>query len=154
VAIDEVAALPLENGFRGAVLLESGTFTCAQTIRISTSGVVLRGSGSGARDGPKTTITLSGRPHTAIVLRAASGGRDQRSSDGAQPASDKSGGAGDEFKPASTTIVDDYVPSGATKFTVADAAGFDLGDTISDAALKVAARTGWERWAEDGNLGA
>jgi hypothetical protein len=31
-AINEVAALPLENGFRGAVLLAPGTFTCSGTI--------------------------------------------------------------------------------------------------------------------------
>src|SRR5688572_28682201 len=30
-AIDEVAALPLEEGFRGAVLLAPGTFPCSRT---------------------------------------------------------------------------------------------------------------------------
>ena len=47
-AINEVAKLPLANGFRGAVLLAPGTYACSQTIRIPTSGIVLRGSGSGA----------------------------------------------------------------------------------------------------------
>ena len=46
-AIDEVAAMPLKDGFRGAVLLAPGTFTCSATITIPASGVVLRGSGSG-----------------------------------------------------------------------------------------------------------
>src|SRR5580692_3963876 len=45
-AIDAVAALPLQNGFRGAVLLAPGTFTCSNTIVIPASGVVLRGSGA------------------------------------------------------------------------------------------------------------
>ncbi len=49
-AIDEVAALPLVDGFRGAVLLKPGTFSCASTINLRESGVVLRGSGSGADD--------------------------------------------------------------------------------------------------------
>src|SRR5215218_8590032 len=43
-AIDEVAAMPLQNGFRGTVLLSAGTFTCSGTLTIAASGVVLRGS--------------------------------------------------------------------------------------------------------------
>src|SRR5258707_15419923 len=69
-AITEVAGMKLENGSRGAVLLEVGTFTCSNTITLSASGVVLRGSGSGAADGPKTTIKLVGKPHNAITVRA------------------------------------------------------------------------------------
>ncbi|MGB7156462.1 MAG: hypothetical protein WBD40_00265, partial [Tepidisphaeraceae bacterium] len=73
-AIDEVAKLPLdEKGFRGAVLLGPGTFTCAETITIPTSGVVLRGSGSGASGGEKTTIKLAGKPHLALAVRAPEG---------------------------------------------------------------------------------
>src|SRR5436853_6666901 len=41
-ALDAVAALPLKDGFRGAVLLAPGTFGCAGTIKITASGVVLR----------------------------------------------------------------------------------------------------------------
>src|SRR5438876_4950921 len=51
-AIDEVGAMPMKDGFRGAVVLSAGTFTCAQTITISASGVVLRGSGA---DGANAT---------------------------------------------------------------------------------------------------
>src|SRR5215213_2676134 len=46
-AIDEVAAMPLQNGFRGTVLLSPGIFNCSGTLTIAASGVVLRGSGSG-----------------------------------------------------------------------------------------------------------
>src|SRR5439155_20838448 len=67
-AIDEVAALPLVAGFRGAVLLERGVFPCASTIAISTSGVVLRGSG--ADGSPVSTIKLVGKPHLAIAVRS------------------------------------------------------------------------------------
>src|SRR3954463_12165421 len=37
-AIDAVAAMPIENGFRGAVELAAGTFNCATTITLSASG--------------------------------------------------------------------------------------------------------------------
>src|SRR5438045_4012468 len=47
-AIDAVSAMKLEGKFRGAVLLAPGRFTCSRSLNISTSGVVLRGSGSGA----------------------------------------------------------------------------------------------------------
>jgi hypothetical protein len=113
-AIDAVAALPLKDGFRGAVLLAPGTFSCTQTITIATAGVVLRGSGSGAGGGPTSTIKLSGRPHLAIAVRQGRGRRDRLES--------PSGG---------TPISDAYVPSGATSFRVADAAGFTVGDTIA-----------------------
>jgi hypothetical protein len=45
-AINYVSALPLDqNGFRGAILLEKGTFEVEGGLTIRTSGVVLRGSG-------------------------------------------------------------------------------------------------------------
>jgi hypothetical protein len=45
-AIDYVSALSVDqNGFRGAILLEKGTFEVAGGLTIKTSGVVLRGSG-------------------------------------------------------------------------------------------------------------
>ncbi len=47
-AIDFVSSLPLdENGFRGCILLESGIYHLAGSIRIQASGIVLRGSGVG-----------------------------------------------------------------------------------------------------------
>jgi hypothetical protein len=119
-ALDEVAKLPLENGFRGAVLLGPGTFNCAGTITIGASGVVLRGSGSGAAPGGKTTIKLTGKPHLAISVRGGGGGG------GGRNAGDEQGGAG-----AQTMIADAYVPSGTTSFAVVDAKGFAVGDTIA-----------------------
>jgi len=106
-AINEVAALKLSE--RGAVLLAPGVFTCSNTLTIAASGIALRGSGSGP-DG--TTLKLTGRPHNGITIR----------------------GTG-EPKPTDLTshetkIADAYVPSGASRFTVADAKGFAVGDTI------------------------
>jgi hypothetical protein len=119
-AIDEVAKLPAQTGFRGAVLLGPGTFTCADAIRLSADGVVLRGSGNtpGSR---RTTIKLVGRPHVAIMVRGGERSRGRRSGgdDGDRAAR---GGA--------TAITDAYVPSGATSFTVADASGLAPGDRV------------------------
>ena len=45
-ALDYVGTLPLDkNGFRGAVLLQNGTYKVEGQLRIDKSGVVLRGSG-------------------------------------------------------------------------------------------------------------
>jgi ribosomal protein L28 len=45
-ALDYVAGLPVDaNGFRGAVLLQKGTYEVLGQLRITASGVVLRGSG-------------------------------------------------------------------------------------------------------------
>jgi hypothetical protein len=109
--LDDVAVLPLKNGFRGAVLLEPGTYPCSQAINISASGIVIRGSGT-----EKSTIKLTGKPHNAIDVRAPRGG---------------GGGNTGGFRPAETTVTDVYVPSGTNTFTVADASGFAAGDTIA-----------------------
>lgn len=46
-ALDYVGSLPLsKDGFRGAVLLEKGTFNVGGNLRINSSGVILRGSGT------------------------------------------------------------------------------------------------------------
>lgn len=113
-AIDAVSALPLENGFRGAVLLAPGTFPCARTITIAASGVVLRGSGTQGES--KSTIKMTGRPHLAIAVRTPRG-RGEPETDG--------------FNAAQTLIADGYVPSGEVSFNVVDANGFAAGDTIA-----------------------
>jgi hypothetical protein len=105
-AIDQVSAMPLKNGFRGAVVLAQGTFLCSGTLNINASGVVLRGNGpvTGA-----TTLKETGDPHVAIVVA----GKEEIHT------------AGD---PAH--ITEAYVPSGAQSITVDNAAAFAVGDTI------------------------
>ncbi|WP_114781909.1 discoidin domain-containing protein [Botryobacter ruber] len=115
-AIDEVAAMPLVNGFRGAVELAPGTFTCSGTLTIPVGGVVLRGNGSGKGG---TTIKMTGDKHTAITIAARGENR---------PATGDTGAAGSGS--AQTTITDSYVPFGVSSFTVANAAGFKTGDLI------------------------
>jgi hypothetical protein len=116
-ALDAVAGLPLRDGFRGAVLLAPGTYSCSGTVKIAASGVVLRGSGSGGER--RSTLKLVGKPHNAVTV----GGKaaDEGEAEGAdrRPA-----------KAAKTTIADRYVPSGSRSFTVRDAGGFAAGDVI------------------------
>ncbi len=113
-AIDKVSALSPEKGFRGAVLLAPGDYTCSKTISIQGSGVVLRGSGSGVGG---STIKMVGGRHVAVAV-GGSRGRG-RVSDATQ-----------ESDRVQTSISDAYVPSGARSFTVADASGFAVGDAM------------------------
>jgi hypothetical protein len=103
-AIDEVSALPLVNGFRGAVELAAGTFQCSGTLTIAASGVVLRGAGSAA-----TTIQMTGDPHLALRI----GGQLQQKETGVR-----------------TVVTDAYIPAGATVLHLADASKLQPGDTV------------------------
>ena len=122
-AIDKVAAMPLQGQFRGAVLLAPGDYTCSGTITISASGVVLRGSG--AQGQTRSTLKLAGQPHLGLAIRSPGGRR------GGGGAATTDAGRSDGFKAFETSIADAYVPSGVMTFTVADATGLAVGDTIS-----------------------
>ncbi len=74
-AINSVSALPVDtNGFRGAVLLSVGTYDVATTINITTSGVILRGSGD-ALNGGGTVIHATGTGERTIINVNGSGSR-------------------------------------------------------------------------------
>jgi len=105
-AIDEVSALPVVAGVRGAVLLAPGHFRCNETLTIAASGVVLRGSGAGEAG---TEVELTGAPHLAFSIFGKS-----------------------SIVPAGspTPVADAYVPAGAMSFNVRDASGLEAGDTI------------------------
>ncbi len=107
-AIDQVSAMPLVRGFRGAVLLAPGTFSIGGSLRIAASGVVLRGSGADPEHG--TIMNVTGAPRTVIAMAGS--------------------GTWDTSAGPSSTITDDYVPSGATAFHVADASAFHVGQTV------------------------
>jgi hypothetical protein len=135
-AIDEVSKLPLINGFRGAVVLAPASiYNCQETIRISASGVVLRGGQ--ITDGPKATLKLTGRPHGAISVGGGRGRRDAAS----QPAAATSDG----FVEFETRIADTYVPSGSTAFGVENAQGLAVGDWIS---IRRPVTEAWVRFME------
>jgi hypothetical protein len=106
-AIDEVSRLAADsNGFRGAVVLERGTYEVGAALRISASGVVLRGSGSNEGG---TTVRVTGSPHRFLDISGA-------------------GSWQVEGEPAA--ILDAYVPSGARQVSVDGAARFKAGDVV------------------------
>ena len=71
-AIDAVSKLPATGGARGAVLLAPGTFHLQGSLSITTSGVVLRGSGSGSGG---TVLQIAGAPRTVITVAGTGAGR-------------------------------------------------------------------------------
>ncbi len=106
-ALAGVSALPVTGGFRGAVLLAPGTFEIAGTLAINTSGVVLRGSGSGAGG---TVLHVTGAPRQVMRVNGS--------------------GAAQPDPTATARITDSYVPSGARSFDVDNPAVFAVGDSV------------------------
>ncbi|HZS26984.1 MAG TPA: hypothetical protein VFB76_07115 [Candidatus Angelobacter sp.] len=105
-AINAVSSLPLAAGFRGAVLLSPGAYKVSAPLEINASGVVLRGSGSGAGG---TTITMTGKPHTFVEIRGE--GKAEQIGNAAQ-------------------ITDSYLPAGTASLHVNDKSGFHVGDMV------------------------
>lgn len=96
-ALDYAASLPLDaNGFRGAVLLQKGIYEVFGQLRITASGVVLRGSGVN-----ETTIIGAGTGRLALIKIVG-----------------KNDIPGDML---GMKITDVYVPVNATSFNVGDA---------------------------------
>ncbi len=106
-AIDYVASLPLDkDGFRGAVLLEKGTYEVAGSLRITASGVVLRGSGANAGG---TTILGTGFSRDNLITIA---------------------GKNDRQLTTTVSISDGYVPVNAQQIHVAKSTDFKVGDYV------------------------
>jgi hypothetical protein len=109
-AIDRVSrATPDGAGLRGAVLLSRGTYHVAGTLHVAASGVVLRGEGQG-EDG--SVLVCEGKTKHNLIEVAGTGSR------------------GYDSPAEATEITDDYVPVGATTFTVADASRLTVGRTV------------------------
>ena len=108
-ALDHVGATaPDAAGFRGAVWLAPGHYQIEGTIRMRSSGVVLRGSGPG-EDGTVLEATGCGR-RTLIEVGP--------------------GDATSRFGPT-VEVVEESVPAGTTRFRLADAGGFAPGAAVS-----------------------
>src|SRR3954468_4176892 len=119
-AINAVAAMPLDaNGFRGAVLLNPGTYEVGTQINITTSGIVLRGSGAG-----QTLIHATGVGERTIINVNGSGTRTAVSG-------------------TTHTITDKYVPVGSISFTVDSTANLHVGDQV------VVHRPSTQQWIND-----
>ena len=104
-ALDQMAALaPDAAGLRGAVLLAPGRYEIEGQLKITVSGVVLRGSGAG-EDG--TVLLATGTGRRALIEIA---GRDARRS------------LGDP-----RIVIDEIVPVGAASLRLADTSGLEPG---------------------------
>ena len=111
-AIDYVSSLPLDsNGFRGAVLLNSGYYFVYGTLKITTSGVILRGSG---RDNTRI-LGLGNTPANRDIIKM--GGLSETQFAGKVPGT-------------KTNIISPIVKVGDKKFRVDDASLFQVGDNI------------------------
>jgi hypothetical protein len=118
-AIDEVSSKPLDkNGYRGTVLLKKGVYKIPESIHIAASGIVLRG------EGDATKLVATAKKQVSLI--------------------DVSGkGNITELKGSRTKITDDYIPTGAFSFTVANAKDLSTGDKI------IVFRPGTEQWIKD-----
>lgn len=112
-AIDAVAQRPVDaRGFRGAVLLERGTFRVAESLAIREGGIVLRGEGPDPSRGGTTLIATGKKKRTLIEVGLVRGpGRR-------------------EIEGTRRQITDAYVPWSARSFAVESAAGYQVGDRI------------------------
>jgi hypothetical protein len=109
-AIDAISAQIAQDHKPRAIQLTAGIFLCSQTLRITSSGIVLRGSGSIANSAEhSTTLQLTGEPHVAIEIQGSLQG-------------------GTDGPPAH--IVQPYVPAGAQTIELDDASSFHPGDKV------------------------
>jgi hypothetical protein len=108
-ALQEVAALtPDASGMRGAVLLAPGRYEIAGQLKITASGVVLRGSGNG-EDG--TILVATGTDRRALIEVA---GRDLPRTLGGP-----------------IQVADERVPVGATRLKLAGTSGLKAGTAVT-----------------------
>ena len=123
-AIDYVSQLPYDaNGFRGAVLLKSGTYHVEGTLNITASGVVLRGEGQ--RPDATVIVDTGQAADTLIAVK---------------------GGSRTEITSTRTRIIDSFVPVGVTRLRVSSAAGLSVGDRI------IVHRQTNDKWIDDLNM--
>ncbi|MFL5739410.1 MAG: DUF6298 domain-containing protein [Flavisolibacter sp.] len=104
-ALDYVASLPLDkNGFRGAVLLQKGVYKIEGQLKMTSSGVVLRGSGVN-----QTTLLGNGTDRLTLIRIL---------------------GVNNKMVNKEISIADAYVPVGATRLSVPSPNNFKEGDPV------------------------
>lgn len=105
-AIDEVSTYPLDaNGFRGAILFKSGLYEISDTVKIATSGIVLRGEGNATEFKGTKTAQFS------LFYFSSNAGVNYISS-------------------SKKAITNPYVPFGSNQVTVASGHTFVVGDQV------------------------
>ena len=109
--IDKVAKLqPDEDGFRGCILLRKGVYHIASPIRITASGIVLRGEGNNKESG---TVLIATSPRKYNVIEVGFNGKAKYITHDVQE------------------IIDKYVPSGTRILHVKNAdKHFRTGDDV------------------------
>ena len=113
-ALDQVGSLEKnDQGHRGAVLLNPGTYHISERIVIRYSGVVLRGSGDGD-DPSSNTLIRAAKDIGNISIQVGRGNVNWNIASGSPH----------------TEIVTDFVPVGSRHFEVANASGFETGDDV------------------------
>ncbi len=106
-ALDYIASLkPDAKGIRGAVLLEKGIYYVSGTLKINTSGVILRGSGMGEGG---TLLIGTGKNRATLI---------------------EVGGKNDRKLQTAVEINEEYVPVNATSFRVKNPGQFRKGDKV------------------------
>ncbi len=115
--IDSVANLsPDANGIRGTILLTAGRYEIHGTIRITTSGIVLRGLGDGA-DATNNTILVGvgNTPSERNIIEAGGLGLADWTSSVAGTRS---------------SITSTFIPAGSRTIEVENPASFQIGDEV------------------------
>ena len=108
-AIDRLASLPLDDrGFRGAILLSAGRFEIRGQLRISASGIVLRGEDAGNGG---ATLVATGTRRRALVRIEGPGERIIRHS-------------------TKHRVVDEYVPVGSKTLRLDSVSDLNVGDQV------------------------
>ncbi len=119
-ALDHLASqAPGSDGFRGAVVLDPGRYEVSGQLRIETSGIVLRGGGSGP-DG--TVLVATGDSRRALIVAE---GKDDRVVD-----------------QMALAVADDHVPVGTPTLRLQSTRGLNAGDRV------LVGRPSTEEWVE------
>ena len=104
-AINAVAAMPLVNGVRGAILFKAGTYEMNATINIAASGIILRG------EGINTNFRATGTVQYDLINITGTSSKSDVSS-------------------SQKKITDAFIPVGTKSVTVEAGHSFTVGDMV------------------------
>lgn len=109
-AIEQAKALPIQdNGYRAVVQLSAGEFRISNSIRLDSSGIILRGAGSGTNLASNTQLTYTSTANSMITVSTS---------------------ASRQVTGSKAFVTDKVVPAGVYGLSVDSVAGFSVGDRI------------------------